>query len=78
MELSYGTKDDHLLHITGHVKDQNNNTYYKVKNSWGSESERVTNGGYMYMSQAYFKIKMISITIHKDALHQKLPNLLMK
>ncbi|GAA4898411.1 C1 family peptidase [Flaviramulus aquimarinus] len=30
---NYNTTDDHLMHITGMVKDQNNIVYYKVKNS---------------------------------------------
>ena len=62
------TTDDHLMHITGKVKDQNGTTYYKVKNSWGSDSNRVSNGGYIYMSQTYFKLKTISVTLHKSAI----------
>ncbi len=65
---NYNTTDDHLMHITGVVKDQNGTTYYKVKNSWGSNSERVANGGYVYMSASYTRLKTISIMVHKDAL----------
>jgi len=65
---NYHTTDDHLMHITGILKDQNGTTYYKVKNSWGNNPERVTNGGYIYMSEAYMKLKTISVMIHKDAL----------
>lgn len=76
---NYNTTDDHLMHITGILKDQNGTIYYKVKNSWGKDSERVSNGGYIYMSEAYFKLKTISIMIHKDALtkkiHKKIKNL---
>lgn len=75
---NYNTTDDHLMHITGIVKDQNENTYYKVKNSWGNDSERVTKGGYIYMSEAYFKLKTISITLHKDAFPKKLSHFLLK
>ncbi len=60
------TTDDHLMHITGVVTDQNGNRYYKVKNSWGTGS-RVANGGYVYMSEAYIKLKTISVMVHKDA-----------
>ncbi|MCK8480763.1 C1 family peptidase [Psychroserpens algicola] len=63
---NFNTTDDHLMHITGMLKDQNGTTYYKVKNSWGTKG--LGNDGYIYMSEAYFKLKTISIMIHKDAL----------
>ncbi|NQX84720.1 MAG: aminopeptidase [Flavobacteriaceae bacterium] len=69
---NYNTTDDHLMHITGILKDQNGTIYYKVKNSWGKDSDRVSNGGYVYMSAAYFKLKTISIMLHKDAIPQTL------
>ena len=65
---NYNTTDDHLMHIVGLVKDQNNNKYYKVKNSWGTTGERIGNGGYVYMSKAFFKLKTISVMVHKDGL----------
>ncbi len=65
---NYNTTDDHLMHIVGLVKDQNNNEYYKVKNSWGSTGDRIGNGGYVYMSKAFFKLKTISIMVHKGGL----------
>jgi len=65
---NYNTTDDHLMHITGVLKDQNGAVYYKVKNSWGNNSERVSNDGYIYMSESYMRLKTISIMIHKDAL----------
>lgn len=64
---NYNTSDDHLMHITGTLKDQNGTKYYKVKNSWGTNPERVANGGYVYFSEAYMRLKTISITLHKDA-----------
>ncbi|MCH9660363.1 MAG: C1 family peptidase [Bacteroidetes bacterium] len=65
---NFTTTDDHLMHITGTLKDQNGTKYYKVKNSWGSDSSRNANGGYVYFSESYMRLKAISITIHKDAL----------
>ena len=59
------TTDDHLMHITGIAKDQKGKKYYIVKNSWGSKSGQ---DGYVYVSAAYFRLKSISITVHKDAL----------
>lgn len=65
---NYATTDDHLMHITGTLKDQNGTLYYKVKNSWGSDSYRNANGGYVYFSESYMRLKAISITVHKDAI----------
>lgn len=62
------TTDDHLMHITGKVKDQKGNMYYKVKNSWGTKSGK---DGYIYMSVAYLKLKSISVLLHKDGLTAK-------
>ena len=69
---NYNTTDDHLMHIVGIVKDQKDNIYYKVKNSWGGDSKRVGNGGYIYMSVSYFKSKAISVLMHKNALPKKI------
>ncbi len=69
---NFDTTDDHLMHITGMVVDQNGTVYFKVKNSWGSKGNRVKYGGYVYMSSAYIRLKAISILVHKDALDKKL------
>ncbi|MAZ73822.1 MAG: aminopeptidase [Flavobacteriaceae bacterium] len=65
---NFTTTDDHLMHITGTLVDQNGTKYYKVKNSWGTDETRNANGGYVYFSEAYMRLKAISITVHKDAL----------
>jgi len=65
---NFTTTDDHLMHITGILRDQNGTKYYKVKNSWGTDETRNANGGYVYFSEAYMKLKAISIMVHKDAL----------
>ncbi|MFI1771362.1 C1 family peptidase [Thalassobellus citreus] len=75
---NYNTTDDHLMHITGIVKDQNNKMYYKVKNSWGSKGNRIGNGGFIYISKAYFKLKTISILLKKDKLPKKTYKILSK
>ncbi len=64
---NFNTTDDHLMHIVGLVKDQNGTEYYKVKNSWGANSNRIGNNGYVYMSKAFFRLKTISVMVHKDA-----------
>jgi bleomycin hydrolase len=58
--------DDHLMHITGMVEDQNGTKYYITKNSWSEESNDF--GGYLNMSESYIMLNTIAIMIHKDAL----------
>ena len=60
------TTDDHLMHITGIVKDQNGTRYYVTKNSWGTE--RNSFGGYLNMSENYVRAKTISIMVNKNAI----------
>ncbi|KAA3623712.1 MAG: aminopeptidase [Flavobacterium sp.] len=67
---NFTTTDDHLMHITGILRDQNGTKYYKVKNSWGTDESRNANGGYVYFSESYMKLKAISITVHKGAVPQ--------
>lgn len=69
---NYTTTDDHLMHITGMATDQNGNKYFRVKNSWGSNTARVPNDGHVHMSEAFFRLKTISVMVHKDALPKAL------
>lgn len=61
---NYATTDDHLMHITGRVRDRNNQPYYITKNSWGTSNAC---GGYLYVSQPYLRYKTIHILVHRDA-----------
>jgi bleomycin hydrolase len=63
---TFVTTDDHLMHITGIVTDQNGTKYYLTKNSWGTD--RSTHGGYLNMSESYVRAKTIFIMVHKDAI----------
>ncbi len=65
---AFVTTDDHLMHITGIVKDQNSTPYYITKNSWGTE--RNAFAGYLNMSESYVRAKTIYIMVHKDAIPQ--------
>ena len=65
---SFTTTDDHLMHLTGVVKDQNGTKYYKTKNSWGTD--RNAFGGYLNMSESYVRAKTLFIMVHKDAIPQ--------
>lgn len=60
------TTDDHLMHITGMLKDQNGTIYYKTKNSWGED--RNSFGGYLYMSEPFCRLQTVAIMVHKDAI----------
>ena len=59
------TSDDHLMHLTGIARDKEGNKYYIIKNSWG---EIGPYDGYLYMSEAYVRLKTVAILVHKDAL----------
>lgn len=62
---NFTTTDDHLMHITGIVTDQNGTKYYKTKNSWGTD--RSDFGGYLNMSESFVRAKTIYVMVHKDA-----------
>jgi len=63
---SFVTTDDHLMHLTGIVKDQNGTKYYITKNSWGTERNKF--GGYLNMSESFVRAKTIAFMVHKDAI----------
>jgi len=69
---NFQTTDDHGMHITGIAQDQNGNTFYKVKNSWGTDDSKYE--GYFYLSEAYFLYKTMSIMVHKNAIPKNIAN----
>ena len=66
---NYQTTDDHGMHITGLVKDQNGKSYFIVKNSWGTANDC---DGYFYASVPYIRYKTMDVMLHKDALDKSL------
>jgi aminopeptidase C len=60
------TTDDHLMHVTGIVKDQNGKKYYITKNSYGTD--RNPFGGYLNMSENYVRAKTIAVMVNKNAI----------
>ncbi len=66
---SYETTDDHGMHATGLVSDQNGKKYFRIKNSWGTQNDC---GGYLFCSMSYFRYKTINIYIHKNAIPKDL------
>ncbi len=73
---SWHATDDHLMHITGMVKDKDGTVFYKTKNSWGTKGNPY--GGYLYMSESYVKLNTIAIMIHKDAIPQQIAEKIFK
>jgi bleomycin hydrolase len=67
---NHTTTDDHLMHITGLAKDQNETKYYYTKNSWGTKDKKYD--GYWYMSEKYVRLKTIAIMIHKNGIPQEI------
>ena len=67
---SQETTDDHGMHATGLVKDQNGKKYFIIKNSWGTKYNDCD--GYFYASFPYVRYKTMNIMIHKDALTKKM------
>ena len=58
--------DDHLMHLTGMVKDQQGTLYFVTKNSWAAGSNAF--GGYLNMSEAYLRLNTIAVMVHKNAI----------
>jgi bleomycin hydrolase len=67
---NFSATDDHLMHITGTMTDQNGKRYFRTKNSWAAESN--SNGGYLNMSEAYFRLNTIAIMVHIDAIPKEI------
>ena len=61
----YETTDDHGMQIYGIAEDQQGNTFYMVKNSWGDTGPY---NGLWYASDPFVRYKTMSIVLHKDAL----------
>lgn len=62
---NYTTTEDHLSHLVGISLDKSGNKYYILKDSQGAN--RLLNG-YLLVSEAYIKLKTISVMTHKSVL----------
>ncbi|MCX7908890.1 MAG: peptidase C1 [Ignavibacteria bacterium] len=65
------TGDDHGIHIVGYKFDKNNKMWFLIKDS-GSGSFNGNNKGYYFYHEDYVKLKMLSVTVHKDAVKDTL------
>jgi bleomycin hydrolase len=63
--MKLNTQDDHLMHLTGMVKDQKGGKYFVIKNSWGEISDLK---GHVYVSEAYARLNTISVLLPIEAL----------
>ncbi len=68
---NFHTINDHNQHIVGKVKDQNGKVYFIAKNSWRGWNK----DGYIFISEAYFKLKVLYFTVHKDMVSGKYKNI---
>jgi bleomycin hydrolase len=67
MRFSNGsTTDDHAMHLVGYA-DRSNGTWFLIKDSGSGGQNNQTAPGYWYMHEDFVKLKMTTITIHKDA-----------
>lgn len=65
------TTDDHAIHLIGYKIDENDNWWFLIKDS-GSGSRNGKFPGYYFYHEDYVKLKMMSFTIHKDAVTETL------
>ena len=62
---NYSTTDDHGMHIVGLATDQNGNTFYKVKNSWGIMGKY---DGFIFVSRPFVMLRTTNIMVNKNAI----------
>ena len=59
------TTDDHGMHLYGTAKDQEGNSYFLIKNSWGKAGKW---DGIWYMSDAFCRAKTLNIVVNRNAI----------
>ena len=70
MRFSNGsTTDDHGMHLVGY-EEKSNGTWYLIKDSGSGGHNNQTAPGYWYMHEDFIKLKMMNITVHKDAVKE--------
>lgn len=66
---NYATTDDHGMHITGLATDQAGDKFFYVKNSWGTENPYK---GYIYVSDAFFRLRTTVIFLNKNGIPESI------
>src|ERR1035437_4744907 len=70
MRFSNGsTTDDHGMQLVGY-EEKTNGTWYLIKDSGSGGHNNQTAPGYWYMHEDFIKLKMMNITVHKDAVKE--------
>ncbi len=64
------TTDDHLMHVVGLSNDEEGNSCFYTKNSWGADSNDF--GGYLHLTEDYVRLKTLAIMVHKDAIPENI------
>lgn len=67
---NHTTTDDHGVHLVGHTTIDGRD-WYLIKDS-GSSARRGKFDGYFFMRDDYLRLKMLSFTVHKDAIKELL------
>jgi bleomycin hydrolase len=62
---NYTTTDDHGMHMVGIATDQNGNTFYKVKNSWGVMGKY---DGFIFVSKPFAMLRTTNIMVNRNAI----------
>ena len=65
------TTDDHAIHLIGYKIDINDDWWFLIKDS-GSGSRNGKIPGYYFYHEDFVKLKMMTFTIHKDAVTKTL------
>jgi bleomycin hydrolase len=65
------TTDDHAIHLIGYKVEENGDWWFLIKDS-GSGSRNGRFPGYYFYHEDYVKLKMMTFTIHKDAVKSTL------
>ncbi len=60
------TTDDHAMHLVGFAQ-RDNGMWYLVKDSGSGGHNNESAPGYYYMHEDFLKLKMMSFTVHRDA-----------
>ena len=63
------TTDDHAIHLIGYKVDENDDWWFLNKDS-GSGCRNGRFPGYYFYHEDYVKLKMMTFTIHKDAVKE--------
>ena len=68
---NHSTTDDHAMHLVGY-EEKTNGMWFLIKDSGSGGHNNANSPGYWYVHEDYIKLKMMTITLHKDAAKEML------